>query len=154
MSGDGLDLEALREVAQAATPGPWRWELPSKESWPQSDESLVSDGVLWEGSRGDKYPTSVLSGWGYDASGTEAKDVDRAHIAAFDPPTVLALLDALTAAERERDEARAVVERVKALAEHGERVAQDGYTSEARHFGRTWAKMIRAALDATTARDA
>jgi hypothetical protein len=89
----------LRAVAEAATPGPWRWEEPSKESWPQSDESLVSDGKTWE-SGGREYPETVLSGWGYDASGTEADAEDRAHIAAFDPPTVLALLDALDAAER------------------------------------------------------
>ena len=100
------ELGRLREVAEAATPGPWYWEPPSGEDWPQSDESLLTR----HRGEGDDYDPDVLSAWGYDASGTHASDEDRTHISTFDPPTVLALLDRLEAAE-------AKVARAQALAE-------------------------------------
>lgn len=74
-------------IARGATPGPWRWEEESIEAWPMADQSLLSDGVPldeWGGS------ATVLRGWGYDASGIEATDADRAHIARFNPARVLA----------------------------------------------------------------
>ncbi|MBN7792416.1 ead/Ea22-like family protein [Microbacterium esteraromaticum] len=91
-----LDLDALEAVARAATPGPWEWEPPSDEQWPSGDEPLVTSNPGEDG-----YPDVVLSGWGYDASGTEASDEDRGHIATFDPPTVLALIARVKEAERE-----------------------------------------------------
>jgi hypothetical protein len=100
-------------VARAATPGPWAWQPPSKDSWPQGDESLVAPGDEWQpdsyfggcteflrefhgtreledGSHLHRTTRTVVSGWGYDASGTDADDEDRAHIARHDPTRVLA----------------------------------------------------------------
>jgi hypothetical protein len=78
----------LREIAGAATSGPWE------------DAVLGSEGyaVFAERAPGDKRLSRVRVarlGW-------EDWDTDRAnaaHIAAFDPPTVLELLDALDEAE-------------------------------------------------------
>jgi hypothetical protein len=72
-------------IARAATPGPWYWEEPSTEKWPMCDESLVSRDRDEKG-----YERRVLVGWGYDASGIEGSDEDRAHIAHHDPARVLA----------------------------------------------------------------
>lgn len=101
-------LEGLRRVAEAATPGPWEWEPPSKESWPDGDESLVTAYVP----AGEQYPSSVLYGWGYDASGINASDEDRSFIATFNPLTVLALLDRLAAAEAAVERCRARMDRL------------------------------------------
>ncbi|WDH77902.1 hypothetical protein PTQ19_10250 [Microbacterium esteraromaticum] len=95
-----LDLDALEAVARAATPGPWEWEPPVEETWTLGQESLVT---VDHGE--DGYPEEVLSGWGHDASGTDASDEDRAHIAAFDPPTTLALIARVKEAERKQAEA-------------------------------------------------
>jgi hypothetical protein len=75
-----LDLEALRKIAEAATPGPW-------SVWLHDDPRLrfVSDG---QGNIAD-----------------EVGPDDAAHIAAFDPQTVIALLDGLDAVTVERDAA-------------------------------------------------
>ena len=131
------ELGRLREVAEAATPGPWYWEPPSGEDWPQSDESLLTR----HRGEGDDYDPDVLSAWGYDASGTHASDEDRTHISTFDPPTVLALLDRLEAAE-------AKVARAQALAEEWDDRAemwdQDPY----------FARDLRAALSAPQTADA
>lgn len=72
-------------VARAATPGAWYWEPPSGESFPQSDESLMSTVADDEGGY-----TSVLVGWGYDASGIEGRNEDRAHITRYQPARALA----------------------------------------------------------------
>lgn len=92
--------EELQRVAEAATPGPWLQEganygRPSRNVRAQHQGGWPLQGVAY------------LVG----------RTADAAHIAAFDPPTVLALLDALAAAEAERDEARAAVERGRELAE-------------------------------------
>lgn len=127
-----IDLDALERIAQAATPGPWEWEPPSEDDWPSADQSLVTSRPGSDG-----YRDVVVAGWGYDASGTDASDEDRAHIAAFDPPTALALIarvreleaivndggkqaakywTRLTAAERALEAERANVKRVQAEA--------------------------------------
>lgn len=95
----------LRAVAEAATPGPWDAEL--------------NGGVV--AYRNEGRP-DIVSDY------CEAKE-DAAHIAAFDPPTVLALLDALDAVHaayadleaarletmHQRDEARRKLAAVEAL---------------------------------------
>lgn len=96
------DLDRLMSIARRATPGPWEWEPPSDEQWPQNDESLVTSYI----EENEDYPKLVLSGWGYDASGTHAEKEDREFIAEFNPEAVLALLDRVEKAERERDEYR------------------------------------------------
>ncbi|MQP51172.1 hypothetical protein GEO19_22475 [Escherichia coli OP50] len=108
------DLKELRKIAEAATPGPWEWDEPSKDEWPMEDQSLIQ-------SEGDE---PILSGWGYDASGTLAEDVDRTHIATFDPPTVLALLSRLEQAEQDRVKLR---NRLDAM-----RRQRDGYRNQIR----------------------
>jgi hypothetical protein len=76
-----LDVERLRELALAATPGPWRWE-------------------------GDAYGGDVFAGEAGEYQGFIAVDhegignavrsgADAAYIAAIDPQTLLGLLDRL-----------------------------------------------------------
>lgn len=89
-------IAELRGLAEKATPGPWEWEPPSEDSYPMYDESLVTAYIP----EGESYPDTVVSGWGYDASGTSASDEDRAFIAAVDPSTVLRLLDLIEAQDR------------------------------------------------------
>ena len=72
-----LDLDALRKIAEAATRGPW-WT--GQHSLGARKIDVISDG-------------------GWHMPKTEA---DASHIAAFDPPTVIALLDYLDAVTAER----------------------------------------------------
>lgn len=107
----------LRAVAEAATPGPW-----------MADESLGTSfhdfEVLGPVERGNGTVRQVVIA---QIHGEDSND--HTHIAAFDPPTVLALLDALDAAEAayadleaarletmdQRDEARRKLAAVEAL---------------------------------------
>jgi len=82
-----LDLTDLREIAEAATPGPW-------ESVVSTYSSECSD---YEGARIPGVAEDISD---YYIGTVPPLDVDdAAHIAAFDPPTVLALIDRLEAAE-------------------------------------------------------
>jgi hypothetical protein len=74
-----------RAVARAATPGPWRWI-------PDSGNSATMDrGQLESVETGE----DVVNASGENTPGwVWARDEDRAHIAAWDPATVLADLDA------------------------------------------------------------
>lgn len=116
-----LDLDALEAVARAATPGPWE----------------ESETVMWDDETPQalvKTPDGALT-WD-DHGGLVFTPVDAAHIASFDPPTVLSLIGRVREAEAERDEfkrlfsechpihldgvqrahaAEAVIERVRAL---------------------------------------
>lgn len=83
---DALDLDALERVAQAATPGPWiTHEMDSIFVGNQADGRTSG---LWEivhmsgGALGDLTDDSAAQ-----------HRADAAHIAAFDPPTVLALIE-------------------------------------------------------------
>ena len=76
-------------MARAATPGPWYWEPKSDEDWPCGDESLRSSGVQEDVGHGRRFDAVVITSWGYDAYGTEARDEDRAYIAAWSPVRVL-----------------------------------------------------------------
>jgi len=119
-----IDLDELRKLAEAATPGPWEWEEPSDDSYPVGDESLVT---TWN--EEDGYPKSVVTSWGHDADGVTASAEDRAFIAAAYPQAVLELIERVRVAERqcevqalgventlaERDAAVAAVERVRAI---------------------------------------
>jgi len=76
-----IDLDALEAVARAATPGPWEAE-PYRYT---ADDDRVrvtspSDGHLFNLAEG-------------------VEPVNASHIAAFDPPTVLALIAKLREAE-------------------------------------------------------
>jgi len=75
-------LDELRKVAEAATPGPW---TEKEIGWWQND-ILAPDGhaVVKAATR----PAGASN-----ANGGVARVKDRTHIASFDPPTALALLD-------------------------------------------------------------
>lgn len=75
-----LDLTALRDIAKAATEGDWTVGTDG------TSENVYAD---WETEHGDYAKRVVKVGNRPDAT----------HIAAFDPPTVLALLDRVEAAE-------------------------------------------------------
>lgn len=75
-----LDLTALRDIANAATEGEW---------WTRQFEPNVIDIFAGDGAGGNP---GVAEAWHPE---------DARHIAAFDPPTVLALLDRLEAAEKQ-----------------------------------------------------
>lgn len=68
------DIERLRQVAEAAAAGPW-WRVPG-ESGADAVLSGIGESLTWD-----------------DHGGEVFKPADAEHIAAFDPPTVLALLD-------------------------------------------------------------
>ena len=70
-------LKARRELEQAATEGPWEWDEPSDYDWPDGDQSLRAPKARDEGGEG----VLILYGWGYDASGIEARSEDRSFIA-------------------------------------------------------------------------
>lgn len=130
-----LDLTALRETANAATPGPWSWGEESK-GWGDCGPNLetVERGPVYsDGSQGSL--STVVGSWGHDANGISVEDNDATHIAAFDPPTVLALLDRLQAAE-------AKLARVENLATKWENTVGGMSTRYAAH-------RIKATLDGT-----
>lgn len=103
-------------VARSATPGRWTWQPKSSARWPEGDESLLAlsdewrpcdgpgcawkhDGIFTRAGGGPyahehRVAETVLLGWGYDASGIEGSDEDRAHIARHDPARVLAECEA------------------------------------------------------------
>lgn len=76
-----LDLNHLRKVAEEATEGPWTWN------------ATPVDTVSGEG--GDNCIDAGTIG----VTGYVYADEDAEHIAAFDPPTAIALLNRLQAAE-------------------------------------------------------
>ena len=100
-----LNLNELRKVAEAATPGPWEVQHREGLDWLSSSPHINS---------GDHEPGSTVrragagdSAWGSTWPHRNAR-ADATHIATFDPPTVLALLDRVA-------ELEAVVGRVEAL---------------------------------------
>lgn len=106
-------IQRLREVAEAATEGPWEHRF---------DE--YGDDWLLGGSEGRLIHTVGPREYSHVALDSEYGP-DAEHIATFDPPTVLELLDRLERAE-------AAVERVRATLTHiEERAAQ----SLSRTFG-------------------
>jgi len=90
------DTAELRKLAEAATPGPWE----------------ATDGVVWIDTR-EQVCCGLCCGRGYqeccgepDVIGgqekvADANAPDAAFIAAFNPQTAIALLDALTATDAE-----------------------------------------------------
>ena len=87
-----MNIEELKRLAEAATPGPWKWlsdELLNELDMP----ALISDGVLVcdFGNEEQYYPTE----------GTPPSEADAAYIAAANPATMVALLDRLAAAEKD-----------------------------------------------------
>ncbi|OUN01374.1 MAG: hypothetical protein BAA04_07085 [Firmicutes bacterium ZCTH02-B6] len=103
------ELAKLREIAEAATPGPWSMHSEPEFSGPWSVGA-------------DHLPDStVATAWAIEWS-AEAAQANAQHIAAFDPTTALELLDALGAARAEADRLR---KQYEALRTGVERVVQD-----------------------------
>lgn len=90
-----LDLTALRDIAKEATQSAWAFTVDSDDDpygeWPQS---LVGPKNQQASER------AIANGFGNDVDEiNELSFPDITHIAAFDPPTALALIDRLEAAE-------------------------------------------------------
>jgi hypothetical protein len=110
------DLTHLRKVAEAAKPGDWR----SFGCLIFSRERLTARG-------------GELLEWDHPIA-QACRDVDAAHIAAFDPPTVLALLDRLERAEAvvaEVDFLSLVIESAVRFADRGNHAAVVGVLKSA-----------------------
>lgn len=84
-----IDLDALERTAQAATPGPWdieydveHYDYGPSERWPST---LIGPRRNPPGVLAEKYGNRINEI-------AELRDEDAEHIAAFDPPTALALI--------------------------------------------------------------
>ena len=101
-----ININELRRLAQAATPGPWIAAGPSfGESLPKHLNEVVVDR---EGDEDDGY-SICNTPIGLDQ---ECSD-DMAFIAAANPAAISELLDRLEAAEKERDALRAKIEQME-----------------------------------------
>jgi hypothetical protein len=124
-----IDREALRRLAEQATPGPWTY-FPK----PKYGEHHVSlPPAAW--SRADDGPPLGLNGMNLQLfeDGCPTGQADAQFIATFNPATVLALLDELAQVEQRADQAEATLTRVRVLlARHGWGVVGDSiiYASE------------------------
>lgn len=107
-----LDLTHLRAVAEAATPGPWRSVQGDLEGKPPSEyvRTLLANREQDGTTSGELHlllaPNDIDPELGSEVvpaltgDGPRAR-VNAAHIATFDPPTVLALIDRAEKAEAE-----------------------------------------------------
>ena len=102
----------LRELAERATAGPWDAHRPHP-----AYRQYVVDRVMPEGHLGETVATTE------DVQASENAE----YIAAVSPDVVLGILDALNAAEAERDRLAKAVERVRALAEGWRYKGEHGY---------------------------
>ena len=80
-----LDLTELREIAEAATPGPWGVY--------DANEGMSPPRPYWSVANNEFHNPTNLDALAIDISIDYGDKDDAAHIAAFDPPTVLALID-------------------------------------------------------------
>lgn len=102
-----IDVSKLREVAEAATPGPWATEKkPGGRQNVMEPKRVYSETVREIAEFADDVADTI------DAA-------DAEYIATFDPPTVLALLDRLERAEAALERVRAVLATVGALRDSG-----------------------------------
>lgn len=110
-----IDLERLRRVAMAATPGPWWHDMGNGQiesqnkayhravicdrpsSWEPSGELDANDEPIWHDPRYECCPKAVRISVGNDME----------HIEAFDPLTAIALIDRIEKAEAHLREADA-----------------------------------------------
>lgn len=128
-----LDVDHLRRIATAATPGPWEW---------RNEELMVPD-------PDDAWPDFPWTFVVTTCNGRPSvSGPDAAHIAAFDPPTVLELVDRLEEAQRaaltwkrRAEDAEEAIGRVVALADRW-----DAMTPNERAPVRLSAGVLREAL--------
>lgn len=78
-------LQRHREIASAATPGPWKVYNEQSHYGVRREDSL--------------YGRVTHAHAGYDGYGNGSSQVDAEYIATFDPTTVVALLDVAEAAQ-------------------------------------------------------
>ena len=103
---DAKERTRLRALCEAATPGPW-------------DAIYDEDAGEWTVRTGHADVAVLTWQQALDALGLSPVTMRTAAFIAASRAAIPALLDALDAAERERDEARAEVERLRAeLADH------------------------------------
>ena len=92
-----IDVSQLRAVAEAAGSGSWKMYDPNEGTWPPRP--------LWSVAN-DAYhhpPIEAHAPWpAFNAYLDTGLKEDAVHMATFDPPTVLQLLDRLQAAEAMR----------------------------------------------------
>ena len=101
---DVNELARLRVVADAATPGPWRWRNAG-ETYLIGAATRIVMAFTRMGMQGAQPQFNRGDGLLYDAGKENLNDFpDAAHIATFDPPTVLTLLDEV---ERLTDDSKA-----------------------------------------------
>lgn len=122
-----IDRPSLRALAAAATPGPWRTE--SQAIAPGDSDTLEIIGSPPGGGEVVAIVDAIECSWG-DAPATQYERNAR-YIAAVSPPVLLALLDALDAAERERAKLRAMCEAIHADASM--QIADGNCECECRH---------------------
>lgn len=102
------DLIRLREIANAATPGPWEYEAGGESEC--GEPSCCSD--YWD---------ERVWGGGFVLLESHLLDPENAqHIAAFDPPTVLALLDEIEELRRWKAEMVQMLDGLNKLAQAAE----------------------------------
>ena len=91
-----IDLDALEEIANAAPQGEWKWDHGFGE---MCNDKECPYGMLVQ-SREDESERTVMWVHGFDVPEDDAEYAT--HIAAFDPPTVKALIARLRKAEAEQ----------------------------------------------------
>ena len=112
------DVAELRRLAEAATPGPWYLDGPW---WYGDDDSAYCISTAEDAGR---IAVTIAPPRYIFGGEREVRDANARFIAAANPATVLALLDAAA----ERDALAAKVERVRALHKSSGDAETQGYT--------------------------
>ena len=103
------DLTELRKIAEAATQGPWGVY--------DANEGMSPPRPYWSVANNEFHnPTNLDALAIIDISVNYGFKADADHIAAFDPPTVLALIDELEQLRRWKREAKQVLKGLGSLA--------------------------------------
>lgn len=122
-----LNLSHLRAIAEAATQGEWRHfhDTLNQTHWIRVPDRVVTFD--------DDHPSKdePWATWTINYPG-EGAPRDAIHIATFDPPTILKLIDRLVAAEHEIGDLKGFVEMSAALEKHQSAEAAESLAEQAR----------------------
>lgn len=123
---DKPDLSELRAAAEAATPGPW-----SRDEFDRSAAEVCTVGVAGKVWQGDM-----------DLDSPEGAEADATYIAAMDPTTTLALIEALEVAHQalERGE-RTLTEIADFFGEQGDQASKHATGMDARRINSALARI-------------
>lgn len=103
------DLNKLRELAEAATPGPWTntpaHSIGFKSPMPDFHKAHIHVGP--RDNYGNALACAIMGGPGATGSSAAEVDANAAFIAAFNPATALSLLSRLQAAEERAEKLEA-----------------------------------------------